>query len=348
MRPLEAEGWLALAFPPLRSASGGLNTSSSPDGINRPTAEDLLPLLRGDADPRLDKLKQWIINLDYRIKDQQTQVTPDPRFQNLFDEFFRIVGRLTEGVAIEEPTVNPSTRQVMVKTPDGVVPLDYISQGTASLLSWVGVVLQRLYEVFGKLDEPSKRHAIVLIDEIDAHMHPGWQQMLTVRLEEIFPNVQFIATTHSPLIISGLTGQQVLLFERGAVTATAPIDISKPRLDFRGMRADQILTSVFGLLSSRDARSNRLHELKVKSYGGTELTPDERKELQELEASPAAQNQMVAETPDEMRQRESAEAKAKRKMASIKPQARKQALAELAVEMRRAVKKPQKKKVRLK
>ncbi|MCC6536844.1 MAG: AAA family ATPase [Bryobacterales bacterium] len=350
VRPLEAEGWLALAFPPLRSASGGASANPSPDGMNRPTAEDLLPLLRGDADPRLEKLKQWIINLDYRIKDQQTQSSPDARFQHLFDEFFRIVGRLTEGVAIEEPAVNPSTRQVTVKTNDGIVPLDYISQGTASLLSWVGVVLQRLYEVFGKLDEPSKRHAIVLIDEIDAHMHPGWQQMLTVRLEEIFPNVQFIATTHSPLIIGGLTGQQVLLFERDPARPTAPIEISKPRLDFRGLRADQILTSVFGLLSSRDARASRLHELKVKSYGGVQLTAEEARELRELETGPSAQNQTVAETPAEKEARERAEAQAKRKMAAVKPQVRKQALNELAAEMRRALKtkKPAQKKARLK
>ena len=71
-RPLEAEGWLAIGFPPLRTVSW--ERSKGPqleEGRRRPTSDDLLPLVKDDLEPRLDTLKQWIINLDYRIKDER-------------------------------------------------------------------------------------------------------------------------------------------------------------------------------------------------------------------------------------------------------------------------------------
>ncbi len=331
VRPLEAEGWLALAFPPLRTV-GSLSASASGEGLTVPTAEDLLPMLRGDADPRLDKLKQWIVNLDYRIKDQLTQPTPDSRFKRLFDEFFTIVGELTEGVPIAEPTVDPATRQVTVRTADGPIPLDLVSQGTASLISWVGVIMQRLYEVYGADKEPLKRHALVLVDEIDAHMHPGWQQMLVTKLEKIFPAVQFVASTHSPFIVAGMTGDQVHVFERDPVSTL--VEISQPQMDFRGMRADQILTSVFGLTSSRDARSKRLHELKVKKFGGAKLTGPEAAELRELEQDPHAQTHLVADMPSQQAARAMLEDAANTKLAALAPDEQTRVLAELASEMR--------------
>jgi len=66
-RPLVAEGWLALGFPPLRTTSW---ERPKPDvdtsGKTRSTPDDILPLVKGDTDPRLDKFKQWIVTIDYQ------------------------------------------------------------------------------------------------------------------------------------------------------------------------------------------------------------------------------------------------------------------------------------------
>ena len=74
-----------------------------------------------------------------------------------------------------------------------------ISQGTQSVIGWTGVLLDRLHEVYSHEEQPREQSALVLIDEIGAHMHPLWQQTIVPGLKELFPNVQFIATSHSPL-----------------------------------------------------------------------------------------------------------------------------------------------------
>src|SRR5262249_18732844 len=73
-RPLEAEGWLALGFSALRVISWA--PSSGPQLLiqkGRPTADDLVPLLSGEADPRMDHLKQWIVNLSPSDRDELDQ-----------------------------------------------------------------------------------------------------------------------------------------------------------------------------------------------------------------------------------------------------------------------------------
>ena len=133
----------------------------------------------------------------------------------------------------------------------GRVPIEALSQGTTSIIGWVGAVIQRLHDTADGSTPPLERDAIVLVDELDAHMHPGWQQVLVERLGELFPNIQFIATTHSPLIVSGMPVEQVTVFRRddnGQV-----VKVALPEDGTIG-RADQLLTSrLFGLHSTLDS-----------------------------------------------------------------------------------------------
>ena len=79
-RPMEAEGWLALGFSPLRVVTWA--SPSGPQNIvqkGRPTADDLIPLISGEADPRMDRLKQWIVNLDASDKPSQSPVYEEAR-----------------------------------------------------------------------------------------------------------------------------------------------------------------------------------------------------------------------------------------------------------------------------
>jgi hypothetical protein len=81
-------------------------------------------------DPRLDRLKQWVVNLDYRVSKGEP-VKP------ILDDFFAKVAILLEGVPMEFDKVDERTRQVLVRTQDGSIPIEQISQGMASLVSWV-------------------------------------------------------------------------------------------------------------------------------------------------------------------------------------------------------------------
>lgn len=77
-----------------------------------------------------------------------------------------------------------------------------LSQGEKSLMAMVGDIARRLAMMNPKLDNPLQGKGIILIDEIDMHLHPQWQRQIIQRLQVTFPNCQFILTTHSPLVIS--------------------------------------------------------------------------------------------------------------------------------------------------
>ncbi|MGK7956097.1 MAG: AAA family ATPase, partial [Crocosphaera sp.] len=77
-----------------------------------------------------------------------------------------------------------------------------LSQGEKSLMALVGDIARRLAMLNPALDNPLEGDGVVLIDEVDLHLHPSWQRSLCDRLIETFPHCQFVLTTHSPLVIS--------------------------------------------------------------------------------------------------------------------------------------------------
>jgi hypothetical protein len=271
-RPLEAEGWLALGFPPLRSFTLAPVSDLPSKGLQRLTAEDLLPLIRGEVDPRPDKLKAWLVDLDYRDKTERVSNRTllsyfrageiQTQFTSLLEQFFRVIRTLTPGLKLENVKIDPDKKEVRVNTGDGEVRIELVSQGMQSLLGWVGVLLQRLNDYYsaglqetetqasGSSNSLLEQHALVLMDEIDAHMHPFWQKQIIPSLKELFPNMQFIATTHSPLIVSSLEKENVRIFDRDI--ESGEVAVTLPDIDFYGLRADQILTSrMFRLRTTR-------------------------------------------------------------------------------------------------
>jgi hypothetical protein len=247
-RPFEGEGWLAVGFPPLRTVSWARPKAPEAETKGRPTPDDLLPVITGEPDPRLDKLKQWIVNIDYWIKDAQFRGNDSSKYERLLKDFFSVVATLTKGTKIEFKEVKPQTNEVTVITDDGELPIESLSQGMTSLIGWVGILLQRLYEVYGAEEDPKQHYALVLMDEIDAHLHPAWQQSLIGELGKIFPHVQFIATTHSPLIVGGMQPNQIMRFARDD---DQKVVVYKVEEEMTIGRADQILTSdLFGLKST--------------------------------------------------------------------------------------------------
>jgi predicted ATP-binding protein involved in virulence len=77
-----------------------------------------------------------------------------------------------------------------------------LSQGEKSLMALVGDIARRLAMLNPALENPLEGDGVVLIDEVDLHLHPSWQRSLCDRLTQTFPNCQFVLTTHSPLVIS--------------------------------------------------------------------------------------------------------------------------------------------------
>jgi predicted ATP-binding protein involved in virulence len=88
-----------------------------------------------------------------------------------------------------------------------------LSQGEKSLLALIGDIARRLAMMNPSMENPLHGDGIVLIDEIDMHMHPGWQAKIVEKLQTTFPNTQFVLTSHSPLVIGSTP--EVLVYEVG-------------------------------------------------------------------------------------------------------------------------------------
>jgi hypothetical protein len=208
------------------------------------------------------------------------------------------VDDLTPNLLVKYHQINTVSKQVLIETEDGIVPLEAISQGTLSLISWTGILLQRLYEVYSEgTEDPSQRYALVLMDELDAHMHPAWQRILIYKLKEIFPNIQFIVTTHSPLVVGGLPPEQIFKFQRTEQGSIVRAEVSK---DDTVGRANQILTSnLFGLEVSLDVETERILNEYKELAKNQSRTPEEEEKYKQLKREIKKRVGSLAENPDE-------------------------------------------------
>ncbi|MEJ2793464.1 AAA family ATPase [Iodobacter sp. LRB] len=110
-----------------------------------------------------------------------------------------------------------------------------LSQGEKSLMALVGDIARRLAMMNPSLENPLHGDGIILIDEVDLHLHPKWQRTLIARLTSTFPNCQFILTTHSPLVISDSKDVLCYLLDDGEISV---VD------DLYGLDANSVLLQV--------------------------------------------------------------------------------------------------------
>jgi hypothetical protein len=103
------------------------------------------------------------------------------------------------------------------------VPAVWLSQGYQSLIAWLADVIGQVVLEAGGDFEATEMEGTVLVDEIDLHLHPTWQAQLIPALKQVFPRLQFIATTHSPMVLPALAADEVILLTQdadGSVVAT--------------------------------------------------------------------------------------------------------------------------------
>jgi predicted ATP-binding protein involved in virulence len=93
----------------------------------------------------------------------------------------------------------------------GDVPVSYLSDGVRNMLGMVADIAYRAVRLNPHLAENAVKETsgIVLVDEVDMHLHPQWQQLVLQNLSEAFPNMQFIVTTHSPQVLSTVKQEQI-------------------------------------------------------------------------------------------------------------------------------------------
>ena len=116
------------------------------------------------------------------------------------------------------------------------------------MIAWMVDFASRMVDRYPDSPDPLAEPAVVLVDEIDLHLHPKWQRELIGFLTERFPNTQFIATAHSPLIVQAAGEANIALLRREG----DHVVIENDPETLHGWSIDQILTSeLYGLKTAR-------------------------------------------------------------------------------------------------
>lgn len=139
--------------------------------------------------------------------------------------------------------------EYLFKTSGTLVPFGALSDGYRAYLGWISDLLQHLCAACGPGCELARCEGVVMVDEIDLHIHPDWQRTIIPRIARALPRLQFIFTTHSPIVVGTLERANIWVVERRGGYP----QISRPDEEVFGLTADQILRSeLFGLKSTRD------------------------------------------------------------------------------------------------
>jgi len=121
----------------------------------------------------------------------------------------------------------------------GRLPLQFLSDGIQNMVALVADLAYRCVVLNPHLGEAAARATggVVLIDEIDMHLHPRWQQVVVDLLRQAFPKIQFVITTHSPQVLSTVDNESIRLIRLDGASAT----VTKPRYQTRGIESADIL-----------------------------------------------------------------------------------------------------------
>jgi len=141
--------------------------------------------------------------IDYRDFMARYKLWTGPNGQRRSAEAFgRALSVFMDGFS--DPQVEESPLRLRVTKAGEPLYLDQLSDGERSLLAIVADLVRRLSLANPELADPLQGAGVVLIDEIELHLHPTWQRSVIEKLRTTFPNIQFIATTHSPFVIQSL------------------------------------------------------------------------------------------------------------------------------------------------
>jgi hypothetical protein len=169
--------------------------------------------------------------------------------------------------------------RLMFETIDGIVPLRSLSDGYQSAAAWIGDLLYRVTEVFEDYKSPLEARGLLLIDEVDLHLHPNWQRQLLSFLGTRLPNFQVIVTTHSPM-----TAQQANRGELFYLTR----EHRRVRIDqFTGNPRDLLIsqllmTDAFGLESDESLELQEMKDQYRRLRDQEQLSPQEKATLSGL------------------------------------------------------------------
>ena len=294
------EGWFVAGYGPFRRLTGhateALRMMVGPYHVKR-----LVSLFREDAS--LVECIEWLKSV-YLQRLEQRQ-----GYRNLESLVLRL---LDDGLLPDKMKVKKIDSRGLWVTQNGVeLPLQEISDGYRTMAALVLDLVRQMFDCYKELNEDVagghtviRNPGVVLVDEIDVHLHISWQQRIGFWLKEHFPNVQFIVSTHSPFICQAADSRGIIrLPAPGEPGRAAHVEGEQFKRIVNGSADDAAMSVLFGLDSTHSMSARRMRseysKWRAKQIRGG-LAEKERKRLQELQMElplgPKQEVEALAET----------------------------------------------------
>ena len=244
-------GWLGCGYGPFRRLTGGSQAADQILYAERRAAR-YVSLFREDA--ALSRAESWLVQLYNLGRDGDSfSVNALALVKQAFDSHF-----LLQPAALEV-----DARSATLKLGEAApVPLTALSDGYRAMLALGLDLVRHMLTAFPNSPDPLAEPGVVLIDELDAHLHPNWQRLIGGWLLDKFPRLQFIIATHSPFLTQVWPGSNFLLTESSPQCVTIDHD-ERNVLDWT---VDQVMVELLNLRSPRSVsfehRLSRYTELR--------------------------------------------------------------------------------------
>lgn len=215
--------------------------------------------------------------------------------RNDVDFFDRIAISIKQLLPHDKSDTNLSVKNGEIVLGDSETLFAELSDGYKSTITLAIDIMMKLSDAQSDMKVMS---GIVLIDELGNQLHPRWQMRIVKQLREVFPNINFIVSTHHPLCLRGAERNEILLLKNIDNQVVTNTELPDPA----SLRVDQILASEFFGLSSLvdpdiEARFNRYYELLAKN---NDINPSERTEIDELKDFLRNKKQLGASLREEL------------------------------------------------
>ena len=170
----------------------------------------------------------------------------DPAMRRLLTQIASIASEILDGFPVEFWRIAEDREGVFpqFRTLDGDIAFDVFSQGTQSVLQWLAYVLISYAKYYGYPSNLAEQSGIMIIDEIDAHLHPTAQQRIIPALRHHFPRMQIFCSTHSPLMLMHLQPGQIHILQRNS---QGTVTVSRNATAIVSRSADALLEQFFGI-----------------------------------------------------------------------------------------------------
>jgi len=201
---------------------------------------------------KLINFEDWLFQLDYAAKNNQEKAGQrrDILKKVLTSE---ILPEIKDLRFTSDENLN---NYIEFQTEDGWHKMSELGYGYQATLSWMADFCKKMFDRYPDSPNPLKEPAVLLIDEIDLHLHPQWQRGLIKSLSDIFPQTQFIVTTHSPFIIQSM--ENVNLYTLNRVGDHTEVK-HRGNKSYIGWKIEEILSEVMGL--DEKIHTDRYNEL---------------------------------------------------------------------------------------